>query len=107
VAWNLTGVPLETPLHPTQLYESAVEFVLFVWLFRLSAKSHPPGRILGLYLVVSSIARFGIEFLRFHQQALQGGLSLTQWMSIALAAAGAVLLARTRKTTAVPQTVHA
>jgi phosphatidylglycerol:prolipoprotein diacylglycerol transferase len=107
VAWNLTGVPLETPLHPTQLYESFVEFALFVWLFRLSAKSHPPGRIIGLYLVLSSIARFGIEFLRFHQQALEGGLSLTQWMSIVLAAAGAILLARSRKTTAIPQTVHA
>lgn len=107
VAWNLTGVPLETALHPTQLYESIVELLLFAWLFRLASKPHPPGRIIGLYLLLSSIARFIIEFFRFHQQSLQGGLSLTQWISLVLAAAGLLLLARTRNTTPVPQTAHA
>jgi prolipoprotein diacylglyceryltransferase len=49
---------------------------------------------MGLYLVLSSVARFAIEFTRNHEQALQMGLSLTQWISIAVALAGVALLVR-------------
>ena len=94
VANGLTGVPLEVALHPTQLYESFAEFALFAWLFQLYKKPHAPGRIIGLYLVISSALRFAIEFYRVHQQGLNLGLSLTQWISLGLAAVGAVLLAR-------------
>ena len=94
VAFGLTGVPLEVGLHPTQLYESAAELALFAGLYFLSKRPHAPGRIIGLYLVLSSAMRFGIEFLRFHQQPLSYGLSLTQWISIALGLAGVVLLMR-------------
>jgi phosphatidylglycerol:prolipoprotein diacylglycerol transferase len=93
-AWSLTGVPLERDLHPTQLYESAAELAVFGLLWQQSGKPHPPGRILGLYLVLSSALRFAIEFVRFHQQPLRLGLSLTQWISAGLAMAGAALLAR-------------
>jgi phosphatidylglycerol:prolipoprotein diacylglycerol transferase len=94
VAYGLTGVPLENGLHPTQLYESVAELALFAGLFSLYKKPHPPGRIIGLYLFLSSVLRFGIEFLRFHQQPLTSGLSLTQWISLALGLAGLVLLLR-------------
>jgi phosphatidylglycerol:prolipoprotein diacylglycerol transferase len=106
-AWNLTGVPLEIPLHPAQLYESATEILLFAFLMWRFKKPHAPGRIIGLYLVLSSIIRFAIEFVRFHQQPLTLGLSLTQWIAIALAGAGTVLLVRTGKTSPVSQPVHA
>jgi phosphatidylglycerol:prolipoprotein diacylglycerol transferase len=94
VANALTGVPLERGLHPTQLYESGAELALFGLLYALAKKEHAPGRVIGLYLVLSSAMRFGIEFFRAHQQPLNGGLSLTQWISIALGLAGAALLAR-------------
>ncbi len=57
--------------------------------------------------MISSMMRFGIEFLRFHQQALIAGLSLTQWISLALAIAGGVLLAKTGNTKPIPQPAHA
>jgi phosphatidylglycerol:prolipoprotein diacylglycerol transferase len=104
VAFGLTGVPLEVGLHPTQLYESVAEFALFAFLFALCRKPHVPGRVIGLYLVLSSAMRFGIEFLRFHQQPVNYGLSLTQWISIALALAGIVLLARTGSGKPTPST---
>lgn len=107
VAWNLTGVPLETPLHPAQLYESATELMLFGFLMWRFKKPHAPGRIIGFYLVFSSIIRFGIEFVRFHQQSLTLGLSLTQWIAAGLAALGAVLLVRTGKPTPVSEPIHA
>ncbi len=94
VAAGLTGVPLEVGLHPTQLYESVAEFALFLWLFSMYKKPHAQGRIIGLYLVISSALRFAIEFLRVHQQGLNLGLSLTQWISVALALVGVVVLIR-------------
>jgi phosphatidylglycerol:prolipoprotein diacylglycerol transferase len=96
-------VPLEVPLHPTQLYESGAELALFGLLYWRFGKAHRPGHILGLYLVLSSVARFGIEFLRFHQQPLQAGLSLTQWISAVLAVAGVVLLLRSGKAVSATQ----
>ncbi len=85
-----TGVPLYQPLHPTQLYEFGCELATFAFLYWLSAKPHRPGYILGLYLVISSVLRFGVEFFRFHEQALPFGmpLSITQWISLALILAG-------------------
>ena len=95
-AWALTGVPLETPLHPSQLYEFATEALLFGYLMWRFGKPHEPGKIIGLYLVVSSVIRFLIEFTRFHEQALPFGLplSITQWIAIGVALAGGLLLLR-------------
>jgi phosphatidylglycerol:prolipoprotein diacylglycerol transferase len=90
----LTGVPLGVALHPSQLYEMLTEAALFVLLYWLFVRPHAPGKIMGLYLVLSSVARFGIEFTRFHEQGLHFGLSITQWISVALALAGTWLLLR-------------
>ncbi|MGO9239704.1 MAG: prolipoprotein diacylglyceryl transferase [Bryobacteraceae bacterium] len=94
-----TGVPLGVPLHPAQLYESALTFVVAGLLIRASYRPHPAGRILGLYLVFYSIARFGVEFFRYHEQALPfgGPFSLTQWIALALLAAGSLLLWKVRR----------
>jgi phosphatidylglycerol---prolipoprotein diacylglyceryl transferase len=96
-AHDLTGVPLHVSLHPSQLYELGTEGLLFGFLYWRYGKAHKPGTIIGLYLVLSSIARFCIEFTRNHEQALPFGLpfSITQWIAIGLAAAGgAILLTR-------------
>jgi len=108
-AYALTGVPLEVPLHPSQLYELTTEAILFVFLYRLFGRPHAPGKIIGLYLVLSSIARFGIEFTRFHEQALPFGLplSITQWIAIALAGVGAALLLRHPASAKVSPRAHA
>ncbi len=91
-AHDLTGVPLNIALHPAQLYESATEALLFGFLYWRYGKPHTPGQIIGLYLIISSIIRFLIEFERFHEQATQYGLSITQWIAIALAITGAIIL---------------
>lgn len=93
-AYALTGVPLETPLHPSQLYEFTTEGLLFAFLYWRHGRTHEPGRIIGLYLVLSSVARFAIEFTRHHDQALPFGLplSITQWIAIGLAVLGLFVL---------------
>jgi phosphatidylglycerol:prolipoprotein diacylglycerol transferase len=89
-----TGVPLYQPLHPTQLYEFACEAATFAFLYWRFGKPHRPGAILGMYLVISSILRFGVEFFRYHEQALPFGLplSLTQWISLGLMLLGISIL---------------
>jgi len=105
----LTGVPLEIALHPAQLYESGAEALIFGFLYWRFVRAHAPGQIIGLYLVISSVTRFFIEFTRNHEQALPFGLplSITQWIAIGLAAAGAVLLTRAPRTAQINQPVHA
>ena len=93
-AAELSGVPLGVPLHPAQLYESGAEFVIFGFLYWFWKSSPRPGAVIGAYLVLYSIARFIVEFYRNHEQNLVNGLSLTQWISLALFLAGAALLAR-------------
>ena len=78
------------PLHPTQLYEAAAEFVIFGVLWWLVRKPHAKGAIISLYLALYSAVRFVVEFFRYHEQGnLWGGpLDTSQWISLVLFAAG-------------------
>ncbi|MFN7920910.1 MAG: prolipoprotein diacylglyceryl transferase [Bryobacteraceae bacterium] len=95
-AHQITGVPLGIPLHPSQLYESALLVLVFAIVYGASQKPHRPGGVISLYLVTSSVARFIAEFFREHQQANLFGwvLSNAQWISVGLFVLGGVLLLR-------------
>jgi phosphatidylglycerol---prolipoprotein diacylglyceryl transferase len=101
----LVGVPLNTPLHPTQLYESAAEFVIFAILYRMIGKPHRAGSIISLYLMLYSAARFVVEFFRYHEQGnLWGGpLDTSQWISLLLFALGAAYFVRQRRRRLTPE----
>ena len=96
-AHDLVGVPLNVPLHPTQLYESLSEALIFVFLYWRIQKVHRAGEIFGLYLVLYSITRFLVEFVRNHEQPTHLGLSLTQWISLGTLAAGIGLVVMGRR----------
>jgi phosphatidylglycerol:prolipoprotein diacylglycerol transferase len=93
-AMELTGVPLNVDVHPSQLYEAALSLAVFAITYRIAVRPHPPGSVIGWYLVLASAARFGSEFFRFHQQPNPFGLwfSTAQWISLALLALGCRLL---------------
>ena len=107
VANRLVGVPLGVPLHPTQLYESFAEFLIFGVLYWRIRKPHPTGAIISLYLMLYSTARFVVEFFRFHEQGnLWGGpLDTSQWISLALFLAGGSYFLVSRRG-AVPAAAH-
>jgi phosphatidylglycerol:prolipoprotein diacylglycerol transferase len=90
-AYKMTGVPLEVPLHPTQLYEASFNLVLAGLLYWLFGRRPQPGVVFAVYLSLYSIFRFAVEFVRHHEQALTGGLSNTQWISLATLIAGLAL----------------
>ena len=98
---------LGVPLHPTQLYESFAEFLIFGILYWRIGKPHSAGTIISLYLMLYSTARFVIEFFRFHEQGnLWGGpLDTSQWLSILLFLAGASYFVMTRRRV-VPEPAH-
>lgn len=100
---NFSEVPIGIPLHPAQLYEMGLLALIFVYLYRRFNKPHAAGRILSEYLILSSIARFVVEFYRFHAQAVpfNGPFSITQWISIGLFVLGVVLWFRSKESVAV------
>jgi phosphatidylglycerol---prolipoprotein diacylglyceryl transferase len=100
---------LGVPLHPTQLYESFAEFLIFGILYWRIRKPHPAGAIISLYLILYSTARFIIEFFRYHEQGnLWGGpLDTSQWLSILLFVAGTSYFAASARRRVVAAQVHA
>ncbi len=91
------------PLHPTQLYESAADLLICLFLLKrllpLAKKGRlPPGTVFFSYIFLYSVARFFNEFLRGDDRgATLLGLYVSQWISmLAIAILGAVL-ARSRK----------
>lgn len=96
-AHELTGVPLGIPLHPAQLYEAATTFLVAGWLYLRIRRPHAEGEILAWYLTLYSGARFLIEFFRHHDQPFPVPpvpLTWTQWIALALFAAGILIRQR-------------
>lgn len=74
---------LGIPLHPTQLYESAANLLLFLLLVKLYNKPHKDGMILLMYVACYSLLRFVIEFFRGDfRGAFVLGLSPSQVIAI-------------------------
>ncbi len=63
-AHNLTGIPIERALHPTQLYESILNFVNFFILFFILKKKKFDGQVFAFYIINYSIIRYFVEFYR-------------------------------------------
>lgn len=101
VAHDLVGVPLNLPIHPTQLYEAFAEFAIFGFLYWRIGKPHADGGIIGAYLMLYSTARFTVEFFRVHEQGnvLGGAFDTSQWISAGLFLLGAACLWRQRRNT--------
>ena len=72
---------LSAPVHAAQLYATVALISLCVLLCKLSKKFNQRGMLFALYLVIYSIWRFSVEFLRDDQQ-LTAGLSLAQYIAI-------------------------
>lgn len=83
--------------HPSQLYQFAMEgIVLFVLLWLFSAKPRPMGAVSGLFLIGYGAGRFITEFGRQPDDFLGFlalGLSMGQWLSLPMVAAGIAMMA--------------
>jgi phosphatidylglycerol:prolipoprotein diacylglycerol transferase len=68
---------LHASLHPTQLYEAGAGLALFLFLIRMEKKQSFDGQIFWLFLLLYSILRFLIEFLRDDPR----GFPVWTWLS--------------------------
>lgn len=92
-------VPDNTPCHPTPVYEMLLGVIGFVFMWKYFRKQHyPDGMLFAIYLVMSSVFRFSIEFLRLNPR-LYLGLSEAQLIGVVLFLVGVVwILKLSRKT---------
>jgi phosphatidylglycerol---prolipoprotein diacylglyceryl transferase len=61
---EVTGVPIDVKLHPTQLYESFAMLIAFVFLLWLHKRKKFSGQVILTYAVIYAAVRFLIEFVR-------------------------------------------
>ena len=83
-------------VHPTQLYETAMGFVMFLILWRFRDHEHAEGWLFGLYCVLAGIERFIVEFFRAKDDQLTFGLTTAQVIAIAIALVGVIVMVARR-----------
>jgi protein-S-isoprenylcysteine O-methyltransferase Ste14 len=85
---DLAGVPL----HPTPLYSILTNVVIGSLLLRLWSLSARLSMVVGVYLILTGVARFVEESYRGEPQTpIVGGLRIYQWLAIISFAAGAIV----------------
>lgn len=102
---EVTGVPIDARLHPTQLYESFAMLIAFFFLLWLHKKKKFSGQVILAYAIIYATVRFLIEFVRDDPRGdILGlttltGLSTSQLIGIVVGIAALVtLIARWRRT---------
>jgi len=81
-------------VHPTQLYEIALSFVVFWLLWRRREHRHAAGWLFGLYLVLSSLERIVVEIFRAKDDRIFGAFTVAQLVSALLVVLGIFLMRR-------------
>jgi phosphatidylglycerol:prolipoprotein diacylglycerol transferase len=97
--FHLTLPPGTSPeqvmaVHPTQLYEIALMFAIFVFLWRIREHKHGATWLFGLYLVLSAAERFLVEFLRAKDDRFFTPFTLAQLLSVGVVVIGVWLMRR-------------
>jgi phosphatidylglycerol---prolipoprotein diacylglyceryl transferase len=95
--WAMVFPPAgPAPRHPSQLYQLGLEgLVLFALLWIYTRRRRPLGAASGLFLVGYGVARFVAEYAREPDSFLGYlalGLTMGQWLSLPMIAAGAVMM---------------
>lgn len=79
--------------YPTQIIEAVGNLIIFFVLHKLYKKSHKDGTVFLIYLILYSVLRFSIEFLRGDDRgAFFIGLSPAQNISLVILVTATILL---------------
>ncbi len=98
VPWGMIFPYVDSvPRHPSQLYEFALEgLALFILVWLYSAKPRPLGAVSGVFMIGYGVFRSFVEFFREPDEGFLGimtwGMSMGQWLSLPMIAAGIALL---------------
>jgi phosphatidylglycerol:prolipoprotein diacylglycerol transferase len=90
-------VPTTQRVHPTPIYEFLAALLIFWVLWRLGARwmndGRAIGKLFGVYLILSGIARFLVEFIRINPRSFFG-MTNAQTASLFYLLVGGYLLLR-------------
>jgi phosphatidylglycerol---prolipoprotein diacylglyceryl transferase len=86
-------------VYPTQLYETAMGFVMFLVLWALRKHTHKAGWLFGGYCLLAGIERFIVEFYRAKDDQLTTGLTTAQTIALTIGTIGIALLITRRRPT--------
>src|SRR2546422_1731446 len=95
--WGMVFPQVDSlPRHPSQLYELGLEgILLFVILWSYASRHRPMGAVSGLFLLGYGTLRFAAEYTREPDNFLgylAGGLTMGQWLSMPMIAAGLMMM---------------
>jgi phosphatidylglycerol:prolipoprotein diacylglycerol transferase len=92
---NKYGLPENCAVHPTPIYELLAAILIGYILWRIGARAvgglRPAGEVFALYLILTGVARFLVEFIRINPGSFLG-LTNAQAASVASVLAGVFLL---------------
>ena len=94
-------------MHPTQLYETAMGFVMFLILWRYRDHKHAEGWLFGLYCVLAGAERFIVEFFRAKDDRIVGPLTVAQVIALAIGTGGALWMYARRNVTPTAPGIYA
>jgi phosphatidylglycerol:prolipoprotein diacylglycerol transferase len=92
-SYENVGVPLNVPLHPTQIYDLIGTLCIFFVLTKRLSKKHASGQILLEFLALYGCLHFFVEFFRDDDRGfvLYGLLSTSQFIAILTVLGSAVI----------------
>ncbi len=99
VAWAVAFprglVPTTERVHPTPIYDMIILVAIFLLLWRVRKRDYAGGALFSLYLVLVGVGRFFTEFYR-NTPDVALGLTMAQFISVALIVGGGTALWRLR-----------
>ena len=90
LAWAITYTdpramaPLNVPLHPVEIYEMAIYFLVFLLVWQMGKKYKTDGFAFLTYLAGYGAARFSVEFFRGNAAIFAWGIPAAQVFGVVL-----------------------
>lgn len=101
VPWRMEILNIVTnktiSVHPTFLYESVLNFIIFIILFLLFKKRKFNGQILNLYMILYGAVRLFVEGLRSDSLYLAPNLKVSQLVSLIFILLGVYTYSKLKK----------
>lgn len=94
-------------VHPTQLYEVILGFIMFLILWRLRDHAHAEGWLFGLYCVLAGVERFVMEIFRAKDDRFFGPFTTAQLFAVVFVIVGIAIMQLRRNVTARAPGIHA
>ncbi|MGI9091515.1 MAG: prolipoprotein diacylglyceryl transferase family protein, partial [Gemmatimonadaceae bacterium] len=94
-------------VYPTQLFEVALGFFMFLVLWRIRDHVHAEGWLFGAYCVLAGVERFIIEFFRAKDDRFFGPFTSAQVVAVLFVVVGSTIMYLKRDVSERASGIHA